>query len=202
MKREKPILFSTLMIQAILAGRKTQTRRIIKPQPQENDHPDKLGKFWWKGSHGWDERQLIPLCPYGQIGDILWVRETFIPPMGYGTISRYIYKATEDLDCFKGLWKPSIFMPKEACRIKLEITNIRVEKLQNISEEDVIAEGIIGVQRPGGFGFGLKKEWDYKFPLHERTPIDAYRMLWEKINGKDSWFVNPLVWVIEFKIAL
>lgn len=203
MKKETPIIFSTLMVQAILSRTKTQTRRIIKPQPDDsglwNDdkYPRGLDSLLtgWNGVTDDTAESKEFKCPYGKVSDILWVRETFLilPP------NMVFYKADIENKA-TGKWKPSIFMPKIACRIRLKITNIRVEKLQDISEEDAIAEGIIAVQRPGGFGFGLKKEWDYKFPLHERTPIDAYRMLWDKINGKHSWDTNPWVWVIEFKI--
>lgn len=205
--KEYPILFSTPMVQAILAGRKTQTRRIVKKQPVYDQ--DSGYKYWDNLMFDIHDDVLETMympdhCPYGEVGSTLWVRETFIPPMKYGTINRYIYKAEEDLDCFKGHWKPSIFMPKETCRIKLEITNIRVERIRDISEGDAIAEGIVqlnqslsqllldGIQyldyskRPELFNDGLAAK-------------ESYKSLWEKINGKDSWSINSWVWVIEFK---
>jgi hypothetical protein len=170
--KEKPIIFSTLMVQAILAGKKTQTRRVIKPQPDSRGL--RTTNVMYEDLHG---REIK--FSYGQIGDILWVRETWFYAEGY-----FIYKA----DCHENYeinkWKPSIFMPKEACRIRLKIINIRVEKLQNISESDASAEGL----------------QDY---YGKRTPYSSniirYSDLWEEINGKDSWLLNPWVWVIEFK---
>jgi len=202
--KEHPILFSTPMVRAILDGRKSQTRRMIKSQPQKNDNPDRLGVFWWKGSHGWDERQLIPLCPYGQPGDILWVRETFLIEH-VGDKICYDYKANySNILADEVCWRPSIFMPKAACRIRLEITNIRVERLQDISEEDAIAEGI----EPQGEGWKSyeiihrgrhKGEMNPHSIIPNKSPITSYRELWESINGLGSWEKNPWVWVIEFK---
>jgi len=214
--KERPILFSTPMVQAILDGRKTQTRRIIKPQPRCSENH--LGLGWDPKQVEWANEPFRPVLsddvmycgncgeyvqfdgsglkiPYGKGGDILWVRETFIPPLRYGTINRYIYKAIEDLDCFKGYWKPSIFMPKEACRIRLEITNIKVERLRDVSREDAINEGIDS--KTGSILGPLYKIYDTK--EWNIYPIESYKSLWESINGKDSWNLNPWVWVIEFK---
>ncbi|SJN51577.1 Phage-related protein [Sphingobacterium faecium PCAi_F2.5] len=91
-------------------------------------------------------------------------------------------------------------MPKEACRIFIEVVDVRAERLQDISDKDAYAEGIIGVDRAGGYGYGLEIEWDYKFPLHEKTGIEAFERLWTKINGPQCWKENPWVWVYEFKI--
>ena len=193
--KEHPIIFISHMVSAILAGTKTQTRRIIKPQPQENDG-HLLGKFWWKGSYGWDERQLIPHCPYGKVEDILWVRETWMesPNPEFGADYKdFRYKASvskQFIDEWKGYWKPSIFMPKAACRIRLEITNIRVERLQDISEEDAMAEGIT---LPNYAEQAIKN-------VHYPEPSTIYSLLWKSINGKGSWDKNPWVWVIEFKV--
>lgn len=157
---EKPILFSTMMVQAILAGRKTMTRRIIK-------HPyiSRLNSFG-----------LIPIhAKYRwMVDDILWVKETFQKIEG----NRYIYKA--DPIIWGGKWKPSIFMPKDACRIKLRVINIRIERLHDISENDAISEGIN----------------DY---TDGANSIKIFFNLWERINGKGSSELNPWVWVIEFE---
>jgi hypothetical protein len=229
---EKPILFSTPMVKAILEGRKTKTRRIIKKQPVWDE--DSGYKYWDNLMFDIHDDLLETMympdhCSYGEIGHNLWVRETFyayghwtlVTTVGLSSVKKewhfndltlsegknYFYEdcppATElickgrfGLGYFK---RPSIFMPKAACRTKLEITNITAERLQDISEEDAIAEGVIGVSRSGGFGYGLSKEWDYNLPMHETTPIKAYKLLWELINGDGSWDENPWVWVIELK---
>jgi len=214
--KERPILFSTLMVRSILNRSKSQTRRVIKPQPQENDYSEGLGKFWWKGSHGWDERQLIPLCPYGQPGDILWVRETFAmsydtedhpeltdnPQERWNTI--YVYKADGNPVYYIDGWKPSIFMPKAACRIKLEITDVRIERLQDITEDDAKAEGITDVEFYPDEGFPLSIGHmvgkDDGITMLHTTRVKAYQLLWESINGKGSWDKNPWVWVISLKL--
>jgi hypothetical protein len=129
-----PILFSTPMVQAILDGKKTQTRRIVKPQPQDVTHYEDGTVVWHPN---------VIKSPY-EVGDVLWVRETFFCTKYYEHTplfkdkGKYVYKATEN---FIGLhkWKPSLFMPKKACRLFLHVKNIRVELLQDISEQDAIA---------------------------------------------------------------
>ena len=138
--KERPILFSTEMVKAILQGRKTQTRRIVKPQP--------IGKVtYFKGEIWTDEPDVITSrtikCPYGQPNDRLWVRETWArESFPNGTTARSVetlYLANGD----KAVrWKPSIHMPKAAARIWLEVVSVRVERLNDISEKDAIAEGI------------------------------------------------------------
>ena len=164
----KPILFSTSMVQSILTGNKSQTRRIIKPQPDSRGLRNGNGLLYedWHGSI------VKAKC---QIGDILWVRETWSKTDG----GKYIYRASNPQ--FNPIWKPSIFMFREAARIFLKVTNIRVERLQDISNKDAIAEGI-----------DMNKS-----PCIE--PMNAYASLWESINGKGSWSLNPFVWVIEFE---
>ncbi len=189
MKNVKPILFSTPMVQAILRGEKTQTRRIIKPQPDSRGLRTINVLF-----EDWHGKEVKPKY---EIGDILWVRETFIPPLAYGTVNSYIYKATQDLDCFRGRWKPSIFMSKEACRIFLKLTNIRVERLNDISENDSLMEGIQAFTKDNSlFKHGLDG-WEWQsMPKYAK---EAYKMLWEKINGKGSWDLNPFVWAYDFE---
>jgi hypothetical protein len=184
---ERPILFTTPMVQSILDGRKTQTRRVMKIQP--DGRGTRCTNVYFEDWHG---RELK--CPYGKIGDVLWVRETWSKTDS----GHIIYRATNK--GFNPIWKPSIFMPKEACRIRLEITNIRVERLQDISEEDAIAEGI-------GAGFQMNAGWpDYQHikngvcSLTQDTAEMSYASLWESINGNGSWSKNPWVWVIEFRI--
>ncbi|MGA4275635.1 hypothetical protein ACI2VH_02630 [Ralstonia nicotianae] len=202
--KERPILFSGAMVSAILDGRKTQTRRIISPQPTV----DERGLLWWKWSKysgsanierlGQPSDDWLARCPYGQPGDRLWVREAFMhEPADYcweASVSipvrpaTTIYRADSDpRGEAKGCgWKPSIHMPRALSRITLEITGVRVERLQEINEEDARAEGVGPLRSDGRMRNG--------------TPaIDGYADLWESINGAGSWAVNPWVWVVEFR---
>lgn len=165
--RERPILFSSPMVRALIAGTKTQTRRVVKGE--------------WI------------VCPYGGPGDRLWVRESHWwfkdehdPVTGYYppklTAEDVEYRA--DGERPGRSWRPSIHMPRWASRITLEITGVRVERLQDISAEDCIAEGMQSRMR----------EHDAVCDLR-----DQYRDLWEHINGPGSWDANPWVWVLEFR---
>ena len=190
----KPILFSTPMVQAILRGEKTQTRRIMQEQP-----PCQLlscgtsGRYWADNPE--DLRAKYFRCKY-EIGDILWVRETRHPkrhsfPIGLP----FEYKATakEDGNPIDEPWKPSIFMPKEACRIFLKLINIRVEKLNDISESDAMAEGIVMNNKHNSGWYWMENVYSTD------CPVLAYEKLWQKINGEKSWAQNPFVWVYEFE---
>lgn len=195
--KEKPILFSTKMVQALLNGTKRQTRRIMKPQLNDTGYLSRDGNFEYNEG-------TIVKAKYN-IGDTLWVRETFIPPLGYGTIPCYIYKANnEHNELFNGRWKPSIFMPKKACRIYLEITDVKIEKLQDISKEDAIAEGIeVVVPNNEIKNVTCYKDYEAKNNLKSDffcNPINSYQTLWNSINGKHAWLINPYVWVYKFKI--
>lgn len=186
------------MVQAIIAGRKTMTRRKLKvkgckpfsPKPEE-----------WTISEieKWNEGYF----PYGQVGDVLWVRETFKPADIPEETGLYEFKASlQDPNAVwnKGIWKPSIHMPKAAARIWLKITNVKVERLRDISQEDAKAEGI-------KFS-NLFNEWGGvvphpNVPDHFRwysNPVDAFNNLWISINGADSFKANPWVWAIEFEV--
>jgi len=187
-----PIIFSTPMVKAILAGRKTQTRRIIKPQPSL-DYDS--GYVYW-GKHIFDihdqplSHDLPLLCPYGQPGDRLYVRETW-QKVSYpdGTTARKvvtIYRADDEAGHINKGWKPSIHMPRAAARIILEITDVRVERLQDISEEDAIREG---VKQKTFEGFSDKKT-SFKY---------GFLQVWTDIYGNISWNSNPWVWCISFK---
>ena len=224
----KPILFSTEMVQAILEGRKTQTRRIIKPQPDFNKAWKNLGfsenKFGIKTEleipdvdvtgnflgvsspieiDGFKATGMcIPNIPIKiHKGDILWVRETWQTAWNfYKKSCETIYKADggywiDDDVIMK--WKPSIYMPKEAARIFLEVTNVRVERLRDISEDDAIAEGIERVSI-APFVHRFK---NYLCNNKFIGPKESFKTLWMKINGIDSWKANPWVWVYEFKIV-
>lgn len=205
MSKERPILFSAPMILAILAGQKTQTRRIFKAKngglwPNKNDLPGM--------------NQILRECPYGEPGDHLWVRETHYAwgrwetrfsekkrrdewhfvDMTPDTARDYLYAAdnedyTTALSANKGRgvfpswWKrPAIFMPRWASRILLEIVSVRVERLNDCSDSDAEAEGITAAESLECDGW-----------------VNAYSRLWEQINGPDSWDANPWVWVVEFK---
>lgn len=171
------------MVTAILDGTKTQTRRIWKPRP---------GKF--------DDQPHLERCPYGQPGDQLWVRETFAltgdnaSPIVHPVHGGVAWRATDHSKAFT--WKPSIHMPRWASRITLEITGIRVERLQSITEQDAIAEGIALVHGKEMLGWN-----DYEAEILGglAKAKDSYASLWRSINGPESWNQNPYVWVVEFK---
>ena len=173
--KERPILFSGPMVRAILDGRKTQTRRIVKPQPAAAPSVNKAQ--YWVG------------CPYGGVGTRLWVRETWRSISSGTREGGFDYRANDPSASGVGFtaWKPSIHMPRVASRITLEITAVRVERLKDISAEDAKAEGISNV-------------FDAVF-LGKARSVEAacYATLWESINGEGSWAVNPWVWVVEFK---
>lgn len=194
----KPILFSTPMVQAILSGSKTQTRRRVKSD---------ANYIQWQpivlnGYGGFCDEHGKPVKPKYQIGDILWVRETWqhslIP-------NDYCYKADTDNPIYldqSWKWKPSLFMPKEACRIFLEIEDVKVERLQDITEEDAINEGIFDMYRGKGiignaYRNYLDKEGGYDSVADDA--IHSFQTLWQKINGISSWDDNPFVWVNSFK---
>jgi hypothetical protein len=224
--KERPILFFPPMVRAILDGSKTQTRRVVNPQPIRDES---LSDSWiWHGGKaleragygaGYVHTRMEPLifamlksCPYGQPGDRLWVRENFSGPhcMGNASPSKWAHSSRiwywADGNPTEGDWtspKPSIHMPRWASRIDLEITGVRVERLQDCSEADAIAEGI----------HSEPYVWrDCEYPLPDiayratqdatrrfSSPRDAYRDLWESINGPGTWDANPWVWVIEFR---
>lgn len=210
--KERPILFSTPMVQAILAGNKTQTRRIVKPQPIVCD--DARGGHYWPSNavqsmvHVEKELQdydgiwrgLIDDCnPFGGVGDRLWVRETFrlydsdeCPhadfPCGCPRNGTPLYKASHD--CSDGeKWKPSIHMPRKAARLFLEIINIRIERLNDITSEDAKAEGFDYSTHPSAIEMG--------YAIGAKT---NFRVTWEQIYGQNEWNKNPWVWVVEFKV--
>jgi hypothetical protein len=194
---ERPILFSGGMVRAILEDRKAKTRRIVKPQPTITPLDDGRYDAAWGGRFALvcstPGECLSPWSPYGQPGDRLWVRETFSE---FDTLNGMVcwYKAeSDDSDYWHNVtWRPSIHMPRRLSRITLEIVAVRVERLNDISEEDAIAEGIERHKN------GAWKH--YTEPLAYCTNAkDSFRSLWEQINGTESWTANPWVWVISFK---
>jgi len=220
--KDKPILFSGAMVRALLAGTKTQTRRVVKPQPMGSPARwvEGFPAVWMPESNS-GKTGIFGVggltCPYGQPGDRLWVRETFaVQPsddcsfgeamMGKKLTVSYAaggpekrlmggefndpgfhadFAAADYDSCKYGINRPSIHMPRWASRINLGITGIQVERLQDISEADAIAEGIT----PDNFN--ADKTWS--------NAVGCYRLLWESINGPGSWEANPWVWVVEFK---
>lgn len=219
--KEHPILFSGEMVRAILEGRKTQTRQVIKPQPIVNFTDKHSVEIEWmnvrtkkSGGRSFSSQELLDtfwddicnqrltnevLCPYGRRGDRLWVRETWAANVpGCESQGGYSYRAdhvTGNDGPTQIKWKPSIHMTRKASRITLEITGVRVERLQDISEEDAIAEGV----EPSFLWTGTQRYKSYTSKTHDLTPILSFMTLWKSINGNDSWDLNPWVWVIEFK---
>jgi hypothetical protein len=205
----RPIIFLAPMIRALLAGTKTQTRRIVKPQPDlawmqtvsadglhRHGPADARPRQYEDGEWGWS----IPgasltgyRCPYGVVGDLLWCRETHYGwSAGYVRDGRIVdtridYRATEpDSPC--GRWTPSIHMPRWASRLTLRLTDVRVQRLQEISEEDAIAEGWPKQVDPGADTGG------------NGGPLDWYRGLWNSINGPGAWERNEWCWCLSFDV--
>jgi hypothetical protein len=202
---DRPILFSGPMVRAILNGTKTQTRRIVKPQPGGANRIPVIGRKNVVVNIR-DPRAAEFGSPY-QPGDRLWVRETWTDGHSYDGKRHFAYRATQEAhQDFK--WKPSIHMPRTASRITLEITAVRVERLNDISEADAKAEGLKGLSKDGNlvkYGIpdrdGLPGNDDdgWHWQDWNRDPSMAFRRLWESINGPESWDANPWVWVVEFK---
>ncbi|MCH4572516.1 MULTISPECIES: hypothetical protein [Achromobacter] len=211
--RERPILFKGPMVRAILAGNKTQTRRVVKPQPPSSTvsvhlyhHPDPRPHFW--AADGGSLLDWAQPCPYGAPGERLWVRETWQHanhPFGpYQEGAPVFYRADYHDDPhgpdgelspqgkYRG-WRPSIYMPRAACRLALEVTGVRVERLSAISETDAQAEGCDPWEDLAGVQDVTVRE-----RLHGYKR--AYQHLWEQLHGADSWRANPWVWVIEFRV--
>jgi len=214
----KPIIFSTPMVQAILDGRKTQTRRVIIPQPDRFfEVDDTPGNF-----HLYDvEWGLGQIYPKYQVGDILWVRETWYyeehmhdltegePDLASGRYShRYVYKAdNRDYPVNVGVgehgWKPSIHMPREAARLFLRVKNVRVERLQEITPVEVVAEGMGAHECReciATYGNPCCQDEESECGLGDEI-LGDFRELWNSLNAKRGygWDTNPWVWVIEFE---
>lgn len=207
--KERGMIFNAEMVRAILDGRKTQTRRPIKwKQTRFTEIAERDDGSLWPWAEDCERGGDIWFaCPYGEVGDRIWVRETFRVHSRATDVATLVYRAsvrnswTEQTHrvpvavCNKPAtpekWTPSIHMPRWASRITLEITDVRVERLNNISYDDAISEGI-------------KQEWTCIDPglgsyAHKNDVQDDYETLWKSIYGTDSWQANPWVWVIEFK---
>ncbi len=191
--KERPILFSAPMVRAILEGRKTQTRRVVKqylPSPRAMAGTKPVPDDLVLRSSGFAHRNT---CPYGQPGDRLWVREAWARYNIDQDSHDMAYRATApDEWPIEGRWRPSIHMPRWASRITLEIVSVRVERLNNITREDAAAEGICYPDSEP------KPEWY----LNSNWPEQNFAGLWEAINGAGSWQENPWVWVVEFDRVL
>jgi hypothetical protein len=187
--KERPILFSAPMVRALLGGKKTQTRRIVKklhPDCREMIAHDQVGGLFVCRDASSRCVQMLP-SPYGRPGNRLWVKETFAPMGDAQSPSSVRYRADREYPRVK--WKPSIFMPRRASRILLEVVSVHAERLQDISEADAMAEGI---HQPAE-----RAAENLDCPGH--SPQETYRELFESINGAGSWDANPWVWVIEFR---
>lgn len=223
------MIFNAEMVRAILDGRKTQTRRIMKVQPSDGFHPTHngydldLNAHWYtpgvvdkngylqpakKDVFGAADENEGYACPFGAVGDRIWVREAFQGPLVSEELLEEYRAYPEkfenpeyceysadggprpeycDLDDnLRHGWRPSIHMPRWASRITLEITGVRVERLRDLSEDDAKSEGITP---PSG---GVLPGWEYRI---------NFRDLWMSIYGADNWEANPWVWVIEFKVV-
>ena len=210
--KERPIIFNGEMVRAILAGRKTQTRRVIngaEPGFVFKAFNRVRAYFDYDSGYGSKMWHFDKKCPYGQPGDRLWVREA-AQYKRYGglweafdhaeaqvtyvadKISEFYMLVKDDKINFQSAKRPSIHMPRWASRISLDVTSVRVERVQDISEGDAQAEGV-SKDCPIGH-----------IPTYEAAPYTyAFSQLWESINAKRGfgWDVNPWVWVVEFKIA-
>ncbi|HBR1381444.1 TPA: hypothetical protein RST05_002643 [Klebsiella pneumoniae] len=194
---ERGMIFNAEMVRAILDGRKTQTRRPIKwKQTRFTEIGEREDGSKWPWSEDAEHAcDFWHPCPFGAVGDRIWVRETWARYNIDQNSHDIAYRATTPEDWpEEGRWRPSIHMPRWASRILLEITNVRVERLNAISEEDARAEGIID---GGCLNCGEPEPCGCANPEPDAT--DAFAYLWQSIYGQENWNANPWVWVIEFK---
>jgi hypothetical protein len=240
----RPILFSAPMVRALLNGSKSQTRRIVVPQPiatvshagnliRSANHPTKPHhQYQWMSGNpkDIDEAEFVGdffNCPYGEPGDLIWVREAWrvsrrwdeTPPrdlsprtmtvmfaaggsVANDSSSRYVLDETypPTLPDWAGRDRRAFHMMRWMSRLTLRITDIRIERLQEISEADAIVEGIENAYVPGHGRIGGTWKVYTKPKLSTFSPIASYRSLWELINGADSWDANPFVWAISFEV--
>jgi hypothetical protein len=201
---EHPILFTREMVRAIIRGNKTQTRRVIKlPSSNYNflgwctsttGDKKQIGRAIFENM---DTKESVYLkCPYGQFGDHLWVRETWAVYPGLQTQQPTLFYKENGDDCaymdMRNLkWKPSIFMPRWAARLHLEIKKVSVGLLKDISINDCLAEGMTPLRQM--YIFGMNSE------MIKRSYQLSYSMIWDSLYKNNSWDSNPYIWVIEFK---
>lgn len=225
--KSRPILFSAPMVRAILEGRKTQTRRIMKPQPRVGRygvrHPTKpsgiigplAGALGGGDYHVWEGKRAtacltengvyvaLRQCPYGETGDELWVRETWRPLMDHlsectGPKDIRFAASVGEAEWAISKWKPAIHMPRWASRITLLVTEVRIQRLHEITEADARAEGAM---YHDGHGVG-HSGWRHDYKDVHADARSSFARLWCEINGTDSWNANPWVWVVCFERAL
>ncbi len=224
--KERPILFNAEMVKRILDGRKTQTRRLVKPQPKPSTvHPeckpslgiDYLGRLnvTWitptsKPDHFYRDFDFPINCPYGKSGDRLWVRETWAVGKGYEGLSprdvpkesfiKIWYLADGPKPDWAGRTRVSIHMPRYFSRINLAVGKTSVEQIQEITWKDSISEGIYGPLCGHNFDEYWKNYTSYRDEFV--SPIDSFHTLWDSIHSNDGfdWHSNPFVWVVEFKL--
>lgn len=227
---ERGMILNGEMVRAILDGRKTQTRRIMKVQPESNQlgllritdstKRSTIGKYHWSESNatGNHMRSKLFSCPFGDVGDRIWVRETWSSDFAnYYPNDRVWYAADNnrrlDIEVVGGVrgiyspesdvhvpfrWRPSIHMPLWASRILLEITNVGVQRLQSISPNDAAREGLVKLPATGRYCIN---QGDQYFGGASHDAREVFSWLWASIYGEESWQANPWVWVIEFKRA-
>jgi len=231
---ERPILMSPMMVEAIMAGRKTETRRVLKGLSDEDDafsftkiviDPLAIGtdeddedavEVPLIGSYAsFNDGESLIKCPFGSVGDVLWIKERtywekgtdfanvafddgLMIPIKNKIMGKPMqipnWKPTD-----KKIWKgrPSMFMPKTLCRLRLKITELRVERLEEITEKDAVGEGVEPISGLAGtFYKNYSRTNSHAFTIAKKS----FESLWESINGKGSWRKNPFVWVIGFKI--
>lgn len=219
--KERPILFSGAMVRALLrdVDPKTQTRRVVKPQPEVSEQGNLMGEWLRRPLDGLILPRLQDIaihCPYGAVGDRLWVKESFwgCDAPGYGDQPCVVYddewhgKEYHPAEIRPWARKfgriPSIHMPRDCSRITPEITDVRVERLQSMSIDDLCAEGIGDLlEDPGSVvGRAFDRAEHFKIggvPMRHEPEIYGYAALWDSLNGAGSWDANPFVWAIEFK---
>ena len=220
MTRERPILFSTPLIPRLLDGSKTQTRRLLKPQPIRGKVVNREGWHWDPtryNHHIWHDEEdqntgdwakwFLGMCPYGRVGDVLWVREAWCGEVhpatskliynDDGNTYRVLYRADghevykDDGDGFVEFnkdgtaaspWRPSIHMPRWASRIDLEITEVRVERVNQISHRDALAEGV-----------------DYDVSKEGGAPVPSFARQWDQLHGPGAFERGDWCWVLSFR---
>ena len=211
--KDRPMLFSSSTVRALLDGRKTQTRRVVEPQPTSILAQPGEGKVpsWAIVNHAPATGVCVNAygnedwlrCPYGQPGDRLWVRESWkahttfdhLPPRDIP--ASHVWYLADNGYKAQSRTRASIHMPRWASRILLEIVSVRVERLQDISEADAKAEGVIPreVRQFAIFGASATE----RAAIYRDAAVEPYCELWQQINGADSWDANPWVWAVEFQ---
>lgn len=209
MSTDKPILFSAPMVRAILDGRKTQTRRVIKPQPTKTGTADIGGSTVDLAE--WEIRTRLWRSIKFKEGQRLWVREAFAL-VGSSDPGFPLYRASGyEAECLRHgfdkpyppeqevKWKPSIFMPRTLSRILLEIVEVRIERLNQISSEDAIAEGLMRMPFASALAQGTGCAWGFEGDRRHGSAISAFAALWNHVNGEGAWSLNPWVAAYTFR---